>query len=1193
MPVAFGDKNDLGVGMTATRVPADLESALRTATEPVAQGITGLHDKLVSYMLTGTPGLSALDELPGYMSAWHLAVIGHAYDPSPAREALRHFVAGLSELPLGVLSRWADLLAMVLTKTPEYLPRDLAGKPTWIGALLFQLANASTRHENFSHQRFEELLVEKGLEPAAMLLIGFEIPTGHTGYFPEHRLTTVARLDGFEDAVRRNLPDLRAGLTLDKIGHQQSALRLLTHLSAATLEQLAPELASIAASPNREVRSDAQQFLGVPGVPAELRVLAEKGKPDQRLEALKLLWATDDGEQRRWAEEVAAADRAASVRGLSETWSTAVAEEPELQLPQISLKQPITDELRGLLREIWDAPTGWFTPGPHPDRKSTLTESDLEQVLAALETGRPCELSVERMPHRWSVGMLGERSSTLGPVVSTLVLARAGDLVARHAGLLSEEAALVYGKLFRETGHPTLLEVALILHELGLDGAELVVDRHKRSSGGLALDWPDEAVAPFVRYALPKYLEMLEITGDFYMDDDMPFRALATLPVLPSEAVEALTRSALGQHKTKRRAAQDALARVDGFEDRAVAALQDKKADVRAIAAHWLERLGYEPAVPALEAAIAKEKNDVTTGALLDALESFGRPVERYVDRDKLRKDAETGLAKGLPKGLEWMRWDLLPKVHWADNGDAVPPEVLKWLIAQAVKAKSPEPNALLRKYCGMFDPAEREDFGQHLLEAWLAQDVLPITPEDAHKQALSAAKVQQSYLLRYPQWNTSSPLAGMNLAQITAYYLPNYSNRPAGSASAAKGMLAVAAACAGERAAAPVGRYLKEWYGTRAAQGKALIAMLAWIDHPSAIQLMLSVGSRFRTKSFQDEATRQAAALAERKGWTINELADRSVPVAGFDEDGRIELSYGDRVFTAVLRPELTVALQSPEGKTIKTLPAARQSDDADAVKAAKKTFTAARRELKAVVELQTDRLYEALCTERTWPFDDWQRFLNGHPIMRRLVQRLAWVADGTAVFRPLDDGTLTDADDNEVEPAAGAVVRIAHDTLLDEDTVHRWQQHFDDYEVVPLFQQFGKGIFKLPAERADAYSLDDFKGHLVEAFALRGRTGKLGYTRGTPQDAGWFYEYEKRFPTLGLVVELGFSGNPLPEQNRTVALGELRVIKSVDGGEPGTTVRLGDVPAVLLSELYNDVRLMASDGSGFDPDWEKKTVY
>ncbi|MFI5696185.1 DUF4132 domain-containing protein [Kribbella sp. NPDC051586] len=1171
--------------MRETAVPADLAAALRTGLEPLAAG-----DDLVSYVLTGAPQ-DALGRVGGYHAAWDLAVIGHAYDPSPAREALKHFVCGLSELPVDVLGRWVKVLGAALTNTPEYFPRDMAGQPAWIGALLFQLGNVSAR--TFSHARFEELLVAEGLDPATMLLIAFEIPTGHTGYFPEYRVHAVHSMDGFDDAVRRHTAALRSGLTLDKITHQQSALALLKHLPMETLQGLTPELASIAASSNREVRAAARPFLTIEGVPAELRALAEKGRPDQRVEALKLLWATEG--HREWALEHAAADRAASVRELLDVWRpvAAPAEPPPLEIPKVFLRMPVTEDLRALLRKVWDEDTRFLHPSSGSEHKDKLTEDDLVKVLEALQTGNPCQLSSRQMPYRWSWWVLGKYASQLGPVVTTLVLARSGELMSSRTGLLTEQATEIYNSLFRQTGHPTLIELALILRAMDLDGRELVADRYKRSYNALATGWPDEAIAPFVQYALPQFLEMLATTGDHYAADDAPFRALATLPVLPADAIEALMTIALRPQKAKRRAAQDALIRVDGFEQRPVAALQDTKAEVRTVAAQWLQRLGYEPAVPALEAALAKEKNDVAMGALLDALESFGLPVENYVHRDGLRKEAEAGLAKGLPKGVEWMRWDLLPEVHWADNGEVVPPEVLKWLIAQAVKAKSPEPNALLRKYCGMFEASEREEFGQHLLEAWLAQDVLPISEEAALKLASDEATVQYGYLTRFPQHNVKSPLAGMSLTQITAYYLPRYSDRLAGSAAAAKGMLAVVAACAGERAAAPVGRYLKQWFGSRAAQGKALIAMLAWIDHPSAIQLMLSVGSRFRTKSFQDEATRQAEALAERKGWTINELADRSVPLAGFDDDGQIELSYGGRAFTAALTPELTVELLSPEGKKVKALPAARQTDDADAVKAAKKAFSTAKRELKAVVELQTNRLYEALCTERTWPAGDWQLYLNGHPIMRRLVQRLAWVADDTTVFRSLDDGTLTDADDNEVKLAPDAVVRIAHDTVLDEEAVRSWQQHFDDYEVVPLFQQFGKGIFRLPAERADDPALGDFEGHLVEAFALRGRTGKLGYTRGTPQDAGWFYEYEKRFPTLGLTVVVNFTGNTLPEQNRTVALGPVRVIRAAEDPGIGSVVQLADVPAVLLSEAYNDVRLMASDGSGFDPDWEKKTRY
>ena len=497
-----------------------------------------------------------------------------------------------------------------------------------------------------------------------------------------------------------------------------------------------------------------------------------------------------------------------------------------------------------------------------------------------------------------------------------------------------------------------------------------------------------------------------------------------------------------------------------------------------------------------------------------------------------------------------------------------------------------------------MFEPSDREQLGQFLLEAWVAEDTRPIEPDEALGKARQQAQWTHQSMASYPQHYEGNPLLGASVEQLTAAYLPGFSREPAGSAIAAKGVLAVAAACAGERAAARSARYLKEWYGMRAAQGKALIAMLAWIEHPSATQLMLSVGSRFRTKSFQDEATRQAEALAERKGWTVDELADRTIPTAGLDETGTLELSYGDRSFTAVLLPDLTLELRSPEGKKVASLPNPRQSDDEDRVKDAKKTLAAAKKELKAVVQLQTERLYEALCTGRSWAFEDWDRYLAHHPVVRHLVQRLVWTAtteDGAVVvFRPLDDGTLTDADDEAVTRRAGGpgAGRPRQQPRRRDRSPH-WQQHLEDYEVTPLFQQFGKGTLRAARGARGRPRGHDFRGHLIEAFALRGRATKLGYTRGGTEDGGWFYTYQKRFPTLGMSSVIQFTGNVLPEENRTVALTALSFQRHGHDGTGSSSMRLDDVPPVLLSEAYNDMRLLAGEGSGHDPEWEKKVEY
>jgi hypothetical protein len=264
--------------------------------------------------------------------------------------------------------------------------------------------------------------------------------------------------------------------------------------------------------------------------------------------------------------------------------------------------------------------------------------------------------------------------------------------------------------------------------------------------------------------------------------------------------------------------------------------------------------------------------------------------------------------------------------------------------------------------------------------------------------------------------------------------------------------------------------------------------------------------------------------------------------------------------------------------------------------MKTKKKQWIAAKKELKGVIQLQRDRLYEALCTERTWKFEDWEGYLNKHPIVRRYCQRLVWItADGNGVrrtFRPLDDGSLTDAEDTSVSIEQSTLVALAHDSNLKDADVAAWQRHLSDYKIDPLFQQFGRGIYRLPAEQGEATEINDFKGHTLEAFTLRGRATKLGYTRGAAEDGGWFMRYEKRFPTLGIEAHVEFTGNSLPEENRRVALLALSFLKKGQAEEERSACALGDVPRVLLSECWNDMRVLAADGT-FDPDWQKKTEY
>ena len=114
---------------------------------------------------------------------------------------------------------------------------------------------------------------------------------------------------------------------------------------------------------------------------------------------------------------------------------------------------------------------------------------------------------------------------------------------------------------------------------------------------------------------------------------------------------------------------------------------------------------------------------------------------------------------------------------------------------------------------------------------------------------------------------------------------------------------------------------------------------------------------------------------------------------------------------------------------------------------------------------------------------------------------------ADG----RRIVDGC--DHEDDAVTVRADATIRLAHEQTIGKDAAVAWVSHYSDYKVEPLFQQFGKESYTLPAELKEETEIKQFHGHLVKAFSLRNRLTKLGYSRGQPIDGGWFMEYRKGF--------------------------------------------------------------------------------
>lgn len=709
--------------------------------------------------------------------------------------------------------------------------------------------------------------------------------------------------------------------------------------------------------------------------------------------------------------------------------------------------------------------------------------------------------------------------------------------------------------------------------------------------GAMPNFWSAEEITAWSEYVLSPLLFPLDTKSDYALDRAGYFALLGKVQPQPVKLRDALLKAAVAGYKTDRSMLQRAVD-LESVEP-VLKYLTSRKKGERVGAAELLRARPLVDAKKPLLTAARKENDDSTMVALLAALQANDVPIDEFTSKDAVLAQAQKAVGKSnaIPKAIQWLDVESLPSVRWEDDNN-VDPAIMQWFISAAVRSKSAAPSPLMVDHFGRMNRQDLKTFGATLLHLWLARDTATYSPGEAREMAV--AQVSQNYArvqqYSWHQWY------GLTQEQAIEQTTTELTKTHIGSESASKGVLGVVAASASGDVADGVGTYIRKHRGRRATQVKALIQMLAWIDHPAAVQLVMSIAARFRPKGIQQEAENQAQLLAKRRGWTMDDLADRSIPDGGFEANGRRVFDFGARTFTANLADDLTITLTNDEtGKTVRSLPKGRADEDAEVIGEHKKDLTAAKKDLKSVVKLQPSRLHLAMCGQRSWSADDFTRYFVEHPVMARLASRLVWasiVGDEEPLgFRPLTDGTLLTADDDEFTPPEDAQIRIAHEHLLTGQG-EVWAQHLADYEVSPLFAQFNRPTV---AVKSGQKVIGDFEGFMHNDGSLRGATNKHNWQLGDPQDGGWVQDILKVVPTLEMtaVVEL-HNGLPVGGWNigeHKLAIGDLYFVDhSTRWRNKQSALDLSTVPPILLSEVYAELQSMANAGDGHDPDYKKK---
>lgn len=371
----------------------------------------------------------------------------------------------------------------------------------------------------------------------------------------------------------------------------------------------------------------------------------------------------------------------------------------------------------------------------------------------------------------------------------------------------------------------------------------------------------------------------------------------------------------------------------------------------------------------------------------------------------------------------------------------------------------------------------------------------------------------------------------------------------------------------------------IRQWPGESAHQRAVLgLDVLAAIGTDVTLTYLNGIAEKVKFKGLQQRAQQKVAQLAEARGLSREELADRLVPDLGLDDNGSLQLDFGERTFTVGFDEQLKPYVKDAEGARLKDLPKPTKKDDAEKAQAADERWKALKKDAKAAASIQVLRMELGMCGKRRWTPEAFQQCFVEHPLLIHVVRRLVW---GTydaqdkllATFRVAEDRTFADRNDDAWALAGATRIGIPHPLELDAQTAAAWGQVFSDYELLQPFSQLGRPVYTPTPEELKAVELKRVEGLKVPTGKVLGLEQR-GWRRGAPQDAGVTCWMEKQLPggrELWLDLDPGlFTGYLSESPEQTLGPATLRTQGSWrrDGQIP-----LGELDPIVFSELVRDL--------------------
>ena len=335
----------------------------------------------------------------------------------------------------------------------------------------------------------------------------------------------------------------------------------------------------------------------------------------------------------------------------------------------------------------------------------------------------------------------------------------------------------------------------------------------------------------------------------------------------------------------------------------------------------------------------------------------------------------------------------------------------------------------------------------------------------------------------------------------------------------------------------------IKEWAeNSRGAIAAEAVRALALNGSSEALMHVDNMAHKFKHKQVRGAAIEALNNAAKELGMTKEELADRIVPNLGFNEKMERIFDYGPRKFKVYLTPSLELEIFDEDNKKRKTMPAPSKKDDEETAKQSNAEFKQLKKQLKNMISIQKLRLESSLLADRRWTMEAWQNLFVKNPVMHSFAIGLIWAAYEedklVQTFRYMEDGSFNTSKEEEYTLSENTIIGLVHPIDLREEELLAWKEQLEDYEIIQPIKQLERNVYSIQEEEVGKFDLNRFHGRTISGMALLGKLEKLGWYKGSIQDAGWYNTFYREdvvrrikkddgtVQLIGNATELHFSG-------------------------------------------------------------------